>query len=102
MAGKIRLGSKDVAGGAVSGGGRGVNGAFAAYDTCMTAGTLMTADELLRMPHDDSRYELVRGELRKMSPSGEDHGYVSIVISSSLWHFVSQRNLGRVYPADAG
>ena len=35
----------------------------------MTVDTrLFTADELLRMPDDGQRYELVEGELRSMSP----------------------------------
>lgn len=32
-----------------------------------TTHQLMTAEELLRMPDDDYRYELVRRELRKMT-----------------------------------
>lgn len=32
--------------------------------------TLMTAEELLRLPGGERRYELVRGELRQMTPSG--------------------------------
>jgi Uma2 family endonuclease len=39
--------------------------------------TLMTADELLRMPDDGWRYELVAGELRRMAPAGGEHGYVA-------------------------
>ena len=38
----------------------------------MATGTLrVTAEELLRMPDDGSRYELVEGELRKMPPAGK-------------------------------
>ncbi len=33
----------------------------------------VTAEELLRMPDDGSRYELVEGELRKMVPAGNRH-----------------------------
>ncbi len=36
-----------------------------------------TAEELLGMPDDGFRYELVRGELRRMSPSGRLHGRVA-------------------------
>ena len=39
----------------------------------VTATGSMTADELLAMPDDGFRYELVRGELRKMPPPGYDH-----------------------------
>ena len=34
----------------------------------------VTAEELLRMPDDGFRYELVKGELRKMVPAGSEHG----------------------------
>ena len=34
----------------------------------------VTADELFVMPKDGFRYELVKGELRKMSPAGSEHG----------------------------
>jgi Uma2 family endonuclease len=36
----------------------------------------MTADELLRLPNDGMRRELVAGELHEMPPAGGDHGYV--------------------------
>ena len=35
----------------------------------MSATTLVTATELLHMPNDGYRYELVAGELRKMTPA---------------------------------
>ena len=35
-----------------------------------TTTKLMTAEELLEMPDDGFRYELVRGELVKMPPTG--------------------------------
>ena len=34
---------------------------------------LKTAEELAWLPDDGFRYELVRGELRKMTPAGEHH-----------------------------
>ena len=33
-----------------------------------------TADELLRLPHGEHRFELVRGEARAMGPAGWHHG----------------------------
>jgi len=61
-----------------------------------------TADELLRMPDDGFRYELVRGELRKMSPAGHKHGRIAGNITSSLGPHVVANKLGRVYVADTG
>ena len=42
----------------------------------MTTTDLITADELLQMKDDGFRYELVRGELIKMSPAGHQHGRI--------------------------
>jgi Uma2 family endonuclease len=45
----------------------------------MTAtGISMTADELLALPDNGVRRELVAGELHEMPPAGGDHGYVAI------------------------
>ena len=68
----------------------------------MTVTSLMTADELLRMPDDGYRYELVRGELRRMSPAGGDHGSVAASIVASLGSYVKAKKLGTVYTADPG
>jgi hypothetical protein len=38
-----------------------------------TAHQLTTAEQLLAMPDDGHRYDLVRGELRKMTPAGFEH-----------------------------
>ena len=38
---------------------------------------LMTADELLRLPDDGMRHELIYGELTTMAPPGFEHGSIS-------------------------
>jgi Uma2 family endonuclease len=43
-----------------------------------------TASELFKMPDDGFRYELVKGELRKMSPAGGEHGAVVYNLSGLL------------------
>ncbi len=63
---------------------------------------LVTAEELLDMPDDGYRYELVRGELRKMAPAGSEHSISGIQIGASLFNHVKANNLGRVFGADAG
>ena len=40
-----------------------------------TATRLMTAEQLQLMPDDGYRYELIRGEQKKMSPAGSYHGF---------------------------
>ena len=57
---------------------------------------LMTAEELLRLPDDNLRHELVRGELRTMSPPGFEHGGVTVDITVSLELHVRAHGLGRV------
>ena len=39
----------------------------------------MTADELLAMPHNGYRYELVQGELRQMELAGRQHGHIAAI-----------------------
>ena len=77
-------------------------GTISAYDKCMTTGMLMTADELSLLPDDGWHYELVRGELRKMSPSGSRHGRVAARIITSLSNHVEPRRLGGVYASESG
>ena len=63
---------------------------------------LVTAEELLEMPDDGFRYELVRGELRKMSPAGFEHGTNAENIVASLLPHVRANGLGRVPLAEPG
>ena len=62
----------------------------------------MTADDLLRMPDDGFRYELVRGELRKMSPAGSRHGRITINITTRLDQHVRANDLGAIFAAETG
>lgn len=62
----------------------------------------LTADELLRLLDDGFRYELVKGELRKMSPAGHRHGRIAANMTGSLVPHVTTHKLGAVYAAETG
>ena len=63
---------------------------------------LVTADELFLMPKDGSRYELVRGELRKMSPAGSEHGAIIVNLTVLVAQHVKANNLGVCFGAETG
>ena len=72
-----------------------------------TTTRLITADELLVMPHrdehgNDCRLELIRGELKVMSPSKPLHGIVCAHIAAELRNFVIDHDLGVVVGAETG
>lgn len=57
----------------------------------------MTADELLTLPDDAlRRHELVRGELRRMSPVGRRDGEIAGRVLALLDPFLRPSGLGRV------
>lgn len=63
---------------------------------------LMTAEELFRMPQDGFRYELVKGELKRMAPAGSEHGVFEMNLGSPLHQYVKAHNLGLVFGAETG
>lgn len=64
---------------------------------------LMTADELLTMPDDGLVYELIKGELVKVSPPpGHEYGLVAMNIAGPLYEYAKKHQLGNVYAAETG
>lgn len=61
-----------------------------------------TASELFGMPDDGFRYELVKGELRKMSPSGSEHGAIIVNVTVLLGQHVKSNDLGVCFGAETG
>ena len=70
--------------------------------TTPTQQRITTAEELFNMPDDGYRYELVRGKLRKMAPTGGEHGWIESDINGSLIPFVKANNLGRTFGGNTG
>ena len=67
----------------------------------MTIASLTTVEQLERMG-PDARYELVRGGLVRMTPTGGKPSEIGIWIGAQLLLHVRPRGLGRVYGADGG
>ena len=70
--------------------------------TTPTKRRITTAEELFNMPDDGYRYELVRGKLRKMAPTGGEHADISADIHISLGVYVRENRLGRTRIAEPG
>ncbi len=66
------------------------------------APAIMTAEDLLAMPDDGMKHELVRGELRTMPPTGHEHGWLTSRIDRRLGTHVDERTLGDVVAGDVG
>ena len=62
----------------------------------------MTAEELLRLPHDGHHYELIEGELKVMTPASPRHGRIANMATFLLTRHVRQHDLGVVYAAETG
>lgn len=69
-----------------------------------TNGTLQftTAAQLLNLPRDGFRYDLVRGILNTMSPAGGRHGRLACRIALLLGNHVDANRLGVVLAAETG
>ena len=62
----------------------------------------MTAEELFRLPDDNCRYALVRGELQRMAAAGFRHGAVIMNVAGPLGQHVKAHGQGVVCGAETG
>ncbi|QIN78732.1 Uma2 family endonuclease [Rubrobacter marinus] len=62
----------------------------------------VTAEELLTMPEDGVRRELVEGEVREMTPAGNVHGRIILNITTPLDRYVRDNGLGLMFAAETG
>ncbi len=68
----------------------------------MSTTTLVTAEQLLYMPDNGFRYELIAGEVRKMSPAGWKHGLIAAQLGILLGSHVRKNKLGAVFASEPG
>jgi Uma2 family endonuclease len=67
-----------------------------------TTRTLLTEDDLLRMPDDGYRYELIEGNLRRMCLNGYEHGRCTGNLNGLLGIHVLKHECGFVLAAGTG
>jgi Uma2 family endonuclease len=60
------------------------------------------SDDLLALADEESRYELVRGDLLMMSPASPVQGNYAARLTAVLLQYVEEHNLGNVYTAEPG
>ena len=60
-----------------------------------------TDEELMALPEDGYKRELVNGEI-VMSPAGANHGAIIAMLLGALWTFVTKRRVGRIFDGQTG
>jgi Uma2 family endonuclease len=68
----------------------------------MSTRTLMTAEELLALPDDFMRHELIEGELTTKPLAGYEHGRVTFRVVGMLSQFLAKNPLGDAFAAGTG
>jgi Uma2 family endonuclease len=68
----------------------------------MSIATTITAEQLLEMPRDGLRRELVQGELRTMPPAGSEHGATVVGLTWRVAQHAQHDDLGTVFGAETG
>ena len=58
---------------------------------------LMTAEDLLNLPDDGNRHELIKGELLTMPVPKPLHGFATMNLSALLYNHVKANNLGLLF-----
>jgi Uma2 family endonuclease len=63
---------------------------------------MLTAEEFLAHPAAQGPSELVRGEIRMMTPAGGRHGVATMTVVGLLWSHVRPRRLGQCFADNTG
>lgn len=61
-----------------------------------------TIEDMLALPEDGHRYDLIRGEIIKLAPTGGTHGEIASKIDWLIGNVVWPNKIGRTYTAEAG
>ena len=64
--------------------------------------SLATTEDLLHHPANGCRYELIRGELLSMSPTGGRHGLIAQRLGLRLGTWAEAQDAGLVFAAETG
>ena len=67
-----------------------------------TAKKPLTSDDLLAMPDDGKRYELIREALVEMPSTSHEHGIVTDRFGRRMGNFIEDHDLGHGVAADTG
>lgn len=67
-----------------------------------TPKTLLTIDDLMKLPDDGNRYELHDGELVTMPPNGFEHTEIVIELGTEIKLYLRSNPIGRVGGSDPG
>lgn len=68
----------------------------------MATTRLMTVEDLANLDDTPGRYDLIRGELIRMSPAGFRHGVLGMRIARKIADFVDEHALGEVPLSETG
>jgi Uma2 family endonuclease len=68
----------------------------------MATTKLMTAEDLWRLDDDEHRYDLIRGELIRMSPANYRHGILGMRIARKIADYADVHELGEVPSSKTG
>lgn len=64
--------------------------------------TITTAEQLLHVPKDSLRRELIRGAVRAVSPGGAEHGRIAWIVAGLLFAHVRGAGGGVAFGAETG
>ena len=68
----------------------------------MSTKTLASAEELLALPDDHLRHELIEGEITTTTPAGYQHGKIALRVGVLVSNFLAEHPIGEVSGAETG